>query len=161
MMEIKRYNKIIALLLVACMLFLLTAFDSADVKVYVNGMRVDQPAYIQDGSTYIPLRAVSETMGADVEWDAKTRSAYVSFTEDDAIAQIVADVSPSVVTIIGNHKSEGDVYKYNNPTAHGSGVIYKSNGHIITNAHVVKDIKNLTVVLNDGQSIAGKVLYSD
>ena len=161
MIEIKRYNKIIALLLVACMLFLLTAFDSADVKVYVNGMRVDQPAYIQDGSTYIPLRAVSETMGAEVEWDAKTRSAYVSFTEDDAIAQIVADVSPSVVTIIGNHKSEGDVYKYNNPTAHGSGVIYKSNGHIITNAHVVKDIKNLTVVLNDGQSLSGKVLYSD
>ena len=162
MIEIKAYRRIVALMLVlACSFFVLTAFDSADVKVYVNGMRIDSPAYIQDGSTYIPLRAVSESMGAEVEWDAQTRSAYVSFTEDDAIAQIVSDVSPSVVTIIGNHKSEGDVYKYNNPTAHGSGVIYKSNGHIITNAHVVKDIKNLTVVLNDGQSLAGKVLYVD
>lgn len=161
MVKIKRVRIFTALALVLCTLLLLTAFDSADVKVYVNGMRLNEPAYIKDGSTYIPLRAVSESMGAEVQWDAKTRSAYVSFTEDDAIAQIVSDVSPSVVTIIGNHKSEGDVYKYNNPTAHGSGVIYKSNGHILTNAHVVKDIKNLTVVLNDGQSVAGKVLYMD
>lgn len=161
MIKIKKYRIISALALILCTLLLLTAFDSPDVKVYVNGMRLNEPAYIKDGSTYIPLRAVSESMGAEVQWDAKTRSAYVSFTEDDAIAQIVSDISPSVVTIIGNHKSEGDTYKYNNPTAHGSGVIYKSNGHILTNAHVVKDIKNLTVVLNDGQSFSGKVLYMD
>lgn len=148
------------MILAVCSVLLLTSFESADVKVYVNGMRVNQPAYIQDGSTYIPLRAVSEAMGAEVEWDAKTRSAYVSFTEDDAIAQLVADVSPGVVTIVGNHVGDGDVYKYNNPTAHGSGVIYKSNGYIVTNAHVVENIKNLTVVLNDGTSVAGKVLLS-
>ena len=160
MITINTVKKITACALAVVAFFTLTSFDSADVKVYVNGMRVDQPAYIQDGSTYIPLRAVSETMGAEVTWDAKTRSAYVSFTEDDAIAQLVEDVSPSVVTIVGNYDAEGDVYKYNNPTAHGSGVIYKSNGYILTNAHVVDNIKNLTVVLNDGQSFAGKVLLS-
>lgn len=148
------------MILVLIALLLLASFDSADVKVYVNGMRVGQPAYIQDGKTYIPLRAVSEMMGAEVGWDSDTRSAYVSFSEDDAIAQLVANVSPGVVTIVGNYDSMGDVYKYNNPTAHGSGVIYKSNGYIITNAHVVENIKNLTVVLNDGQSVAGKVLIS-
>ena len=148
------------MILAVCSILLLTSFESADVKVYVNGMRVNQPAYIQDGSTYIPLRAVSETMGAEVEWDAKTRSVYVSYTEDDAVSKLVEDVSKSVVTIVGNYDGDGDVYKYNNPTAHGSGVIYKSNGYIITNAHVVENIKNLTVVLNDGQSLAGKVLLS-
>ena len=161
MVKINNFKRLTAVILCLCAVLLLTAFDSADVKVYVNGMRLDKPAYIQDGSTYIPLRAVSETMGAEVEWDAKTRSAYVSFTEDDAIARLVSDVSPSVVTIIGNYDGKEDVHRYNNPTAHGSGVIYKSNGHIITNAHVVKDIKNLTVVLNDGQSFSGKVLFSD
>ena len=100
-------------------------------------------------------------MGASVEWDAATESAYITFTEDDAIAKIVENTSPSVVTIVGNYQSGREEDKYNNLTAHGSGVIYKSNGYIITNAHVVKDLKNLTVVLSDGTLLAGKVVCSD
>jgi len=139
-----------------------TAFATQEqVKVYVNGMRLNETAILQNDRTYIPLRAVSEAMGAEVSWDGQSRSAYVSFTEDDAIAQLVSDISPSVVTIIGNYAGDGEVYKHINPTAHGSGVIYKSNGYIITNAHVVEDIVNLTVVLNDGTSLPAKVMISD
>lgn len=132
-----------------------------DVRVYVNGMRIHENVIMSDDRTYIPLRAVSEALGAEVEWDEESNSAYISFTEEDAVAKVVADVSPSVVTIVGNYASTDAVHTYNNPTMHGSGVIYKSNGHIITNAHVVKDIKNLTVVLNDGTMLPGNVLYSD
>ena len=64
-------------------------------------------------------------------------------------------------TIIGNAISNSASAQYNTPTAHGSGVIYKSNGHILTNAHVVQGIKNITVVLNNGESYPAKVLYSD
>lgn len=139
-----------------------TAFATQEqVKVYVNGMRLNETAIIQEDRTFIPLRAVSEAMGAQVDWDGQTRSAFVSFTEDDTIAQLVSDISPSVVTIIGNYAGDGEVYKHINPTAHGSGVIYKSNGYIITNAHVVEDIINLTVVLNDGTSLPAKVMCSD
>ncbi len=134
---------------------------SGDVRVYVNGMRLSANAIIYNDSTYVPLRAVSEALGAEVGWDGATRSASVAFTEDDAIAKLVADVSPSVVTIIGNYNTGNLASQYTNPTAHGSGVIYKSNGHIITNAHVVNGITNLTVVLNDGTLLPGKVLYSD
>lgn len=143
--------------------FVLAGIVSAkeDVRVYINGMRLQKDVILQNDTTYVPLRAVSEDLGAQVSWDEKTRSAYVTFTEDDAIAKLVSDVSPSVVTIVGNYDSSDAVYAYNNPTMHGTGVIYKSNGHIVTNAHVVEDIKNLTVVLSDGEMLPAKVLYSD
>lgn len=148
--------------LVAGML-LATGFTYAqdEVRVYVNGMRLDSDAILHNDRTYIPLRAVSEALGAEVGWDGNTNTAYVDFSEDDAIAKVVADISPSVVTIVGNYASDDVVSTYNKPTLHGSGVIYRSNGHIITNAHVVKDIKNLTVVLSDGSMFPGTVLYAD
>ena len=116
---------------------------------------------MQEDTTFVPIRAVSEALGARVLWDEASNSAFITFTDDDAIAKIVSDVSQSVVTIVGNYNDENLSVQYNNPTMHGTGVIYKSNGYIVTNAHVVKDIKNLTVVLNDGTVCPGNVLYLD
>lgn len=134
---------------------------SNDVRVYVNGTRLNEKVLVDNERTYIPLRAVGETMGASVSWDDSTKSAHITFTEDDAIAQIVANASPSVVTIVGNYQDGSAEDRFNNMTAHGSGVVYKSNGYIITNAHVIKDLKNLTVVLSDGTLLPGKVVCSD
>ena len=154
-------KRLLLFLLTAIFVLSSVAYASSNVRVYVNGMRVNEDVVLKNNTTYIPLRAVSEALGADVEWDGASRSAFITFTEEDAISKVVTDVSPSVVTIIGNYAGTGATNQYNNPTAHGSGVIYKSNGYIITNAHVVKDIKNLTVVLNDGQTFPGQVLFSD
>lgn len=51
--------------------------DSA--KAYVNGKEVtlDVPAIIISGRTMVPLRFVSEAMGAIVEWDGERRCAYI------------------------------------------------------------------------------------
>lgn len=130
-------------------------------KVYVNGTRVQEEATLVGSTTYVPLRTVCEALGANVSYDAASGSAFVTLSEDDAVAKVVENVSPSVVTIVGNYKSSATGSGYNNFTAHGSGVIYKSNGYIVTNAHVVKDIENLTVVLNNGELYPGKTLYSD
>lgn len=153
-------KKIISILMVIVVLSVMVCAQS-DVKVYVNGMRLNESTLLVNDRTYVPLRAVGETMGATVEWDEATESAYITFTEDDAIAKIVENTSPSVVTIVGNYQSGREEDKYNNLTAHGSGVVYKSNGYIITNAHVVKDLKNLTVVFSDGTLLSGKVVCSD
>lgn len=136
-------------------------YAQSAVRVYVNGIRVGEDGMLNNGLTFVPLRVVSEALGAEVTWDGNSKSAYVTFTENDAIAKVVEDVSPSVVTIIGNYDSTAASVQYNNPTMHGTGVVYKSNGYIITNAHVVKDIKNLTVVLYDGTTVPGTVLYLD
>lgn len=154
-------KKRILCLLIALFVFTTTAYASSTVRVYVNGMRIESDVVVKDSTTYIPLRAVSEALGANVEWVGESNSAFITFTEEEAISKVVSDVSPSVVTIIGNYAAGGTTNQFNNPTAHGSGVIYKSNGYILTNAHVVKNIKNLTVVLNDGQTFPGQVVFSD
>lgn len=136
-------------------------FAAPNVRIYVNNQRVQEDVIVKDQRTYIPLRAVTEAMGAEVLWNGDTSSVHITYSEDDAISKVVSDISPSVVTIVGNYASSMSSDAYNSPTMHGSGVIYKSNGYIITNAHVVEDIKNLTVVLNDGSVLPGKVLYSD
>lgn len=157
----KRYIKGILPFLLMMALTITVSYAQTQVRVYVNGMRVNENTFLHNDLTYIPLRAVSEALGATVSWDPETYSAHITFTEDDAIAKVVEDVSPSVVTIVGNYNSSGLANQYNNPTMHGTGVIYKANGHIITNAHVVKDIKNLTVVLSNGETYPGSVLYQD
>ena len=130
-------------------------------RVFVNGKKLDAEVIMKDDRIYVPLRAVNESLGAEVSWDGDARVAYVDFSEDDQLSKLVEEISPCVVAIIGNYNGKESEIQFNNPTIHGSGVVYKSNGYILTNAHVVKDIKNLTVILNDGTSLPGTVLYSD
>ena len=43
----------------------------------------------------------------------------------------------------------------------GSGFIYDTDGHIVTSAHVVENMKTVTVTMNDGTAFEGKVLGRD
>ena len=43
----------------------------------------------------------------------------------------------------------------------GSGFVYDKDGHIITSAHVVENMTTVTVTLNDGTALEGKVLGRD
>lgn len=47
----------------------------------VNGemIELDEGPMIRDGRTYVPLRFVTEALGAKVEWDSLTRSAKITF----------------------------------------------------------------------------------
>ena len=49
-----------------------------------NGNEV--PVFLYDGTTYVPLRAVSEAMGVDVSYDSATKTA-VLVTADKSVAQ--------------------------------------------------------------------------
>lgn len=46
-------------------------------------------------------------------------------------------------------------------TGSGSGVIFRSDGHLLTNAHVVEGATSVSVVLASGQELAARVLGSD
>lgn len=153
--------KKILIALVLVIVLAVTVCGQTDARVFVNGIRLNEAIIKHNSHVYVPLRAIAEALGLSVTWDGITGSAYVNFSEEDAIAKIVENASPGVVTIVGNYGGNSEMDKYNNLTAHGSGAVYKSNGYIVTNAHVVKDLKNLTVVFSDGTLMPGKVLCSD
>lgn len=45
----------------------------------VNGNYV--PAFISNGTTYVPIRAISELYGADVSWEQSTNTVYITYTD--------------------------------------------------------------------------------
>ena len=51
-----------------------------DSTMYINGTptELDAPACIIDDRTMVPLRAVSEAYGADVDWDGSTGTVYIT-----------------------------------------------------------------------------------
>lgn len=64
------------------------------------------------------------------------------------VPEVVDRLSPSVVTILTGNGL-------------GSGVVYRPDGLIVTNAHVVKGAQTVTVVFADGSRIEGTVLARD
>ena len=50
---------------------------SPNAKVGGKGKTLDQPAVLKDGRTLVPLRFVSETLGAQVKWDDPTQTVSI------------------------------------------------------------------------------------
>lgn len=88
------------------------------VTVYMNGEKLDMTdvngnlvsAFVYNGTTYLPARAISEANGKDVEWDGETRSVYIkdkanpgtSDTEQKEAATVyfTKDISPEALVKI-------------------------------------------------------------
>lgn len=68
-------------LFVALVITLVLTALAADqiVSVYIDGERqsFDPAARVHDGRTYAPLRASSESVGADVDWKAEQQMAVI------------------------------------------------------------------------------------
>ena len=55
------------------------ALADKSLSIFINGNAIDSSAaYIEDGRTYIPLRAVAEALGADVLWNEADYSIDIS-----------------------------------------------------------------------------------
>src|SRR5215212_5648228 len=87
-------------------------------------------------------------------------SAPSGVPSDEPVAKVASVLSPSVVQInvsgiqetpLGAQKEEGI----------GSGVIYRSDGYIITNNHVVEGSRNVEVAFADGSTEKGQVVGTD
>lgn len=50
-----------------------------EIQVFVNGFRLDVPTVNVGGRTLVPLRAIFEALGAEVEWDGATRTASATW----------------------------------------------------------------------------------
>nr|WP_249716899.1 trypsin-like peptidase domain-containing protein [Paenibacillus sp. J45TS6] len=109
---------------------------------------------------YINSKEVLAKIGGTGKYDSKTGK-YI-YTAKDQVPDVIDNVSPSVVGIIGRAVEGGETggsERYN--LAHGTGVIIKSNGWIVTNAHVIDGLTEAVVVTSDGKSYKIVKSYSD
>ncbi len=71
------------------LLYRLTIPEGADVPTVAYHIStapfvmLDVPAKEIDGRTLVPLRAVSDALGAEVEWDEAAQAVYLTCTEED------------------------------------------------------------------------------
>ena len=92
-----------------------------------------------------------------------TQPLPISIDESSAIIRAAEKVSPAIVTIAvsGAAADPNDPFSGVPQSGVGSGVIFDSNGWIITNKHVAADAQTLTVTLEDGREFPGKVYGID
>ncbi|WP_314590284.1 trypsin-like peptidase domain-containing protein [Paenibacillus terrigena] len=107
-------------------------------------------AKVVNGQVYVKASSLVSQLGGQGVYDAKSQT--YQYKAGNSVPSIVKKLSPSVVAIIGK-VSEGEVDtsdRYN--LAHGTGVVLKKDGWIVTNAHVVSGLKHAVVVTSDGKS---------
>lgn len=114
---------------------------------------LDVPAQIINGRTLVPLRFVSEALGATVNWDGTAKT--VTIFSDKAPSQkerkklsseeIVELIQPSVVLI-------------QTQRGQGSGFFVSADGEIVTNAHMVRGSQWITVTTADGQTYSAAII---
>lgn len=94
---------------------------ASQINLVVNGKTVtDVEAKVIDGSTYVPLRAVSTMLGAEVSYDSATKTAYVNLgqpvdtsvdtkTENSsAFTNVIAQLNTSTVKTTIKEDAESD-----------------------------------------------------
>lgn len=155
MKELKIVYRSAGLTAAACLLASTFMFTSE-----VNAASVSLDAKQEDGQIYINSKEVLAKLGGTGKYDSKTGK-YI-YTAKDQVPDVVDNVSPSVVGIIGRAEDgveTGGSDRYN--LAHGTGVIIKSSGWIVTNAHVIDGLTEAVVVTSDGKSYKIVKSYSD
>ncbi|MEU6036169.1 trypsin-like peptidase domain-containing protein [Actinomadura sp. NPDC047616] len=91
--------------------------------------------------------------GGETVYSSPTAVSGASNKNATATAQTAAAVQPSVVSIQAQTAT--------GQTAGGSGVILRSDGVILTNAHVVEDTAQIAVKFSDGRTASARLLGAD
>lgn len=111
----KRLSKliIIFLILICASAAFASYSQSENINIYVDGRKIffpDQRPFVNSsGKVLVPLRFVSETLGADVEWNALKQRVNISHDSLEIILDIVKPGTP----LNGNVK--GDITTLDNP----------------------------------------------
>lgn len=94
---------------------------------------------------------------------AEARSVtQVSIQEDSAVIDAVQKVRPAVVTVVSDLPLQRDARgRIIESASAGSGVIIDPRGYIVTNEHVVRGAREVTVILASGEERPASILGHD
>ncbi len=116
----KKRNIQIALALVLTLVFTCAAYASVNqvqktlhynnIKITLDGKDItptNSEPFIIDGSTYLPVRAVSEALGLDVQWDGATNTVVLSSTPKQEVTETVDKDGATAESILLELKTSG------------------------------------------------------
>lgn len=149
--------KILCFVLIMLGIFCSTAAAAGNVKLVIDGKQAGNAVKIINGKTYIDVDSLSALNNVTV----KKGSQSIDISTTNA-SDIISKVGSSVVGIIGKLKeSSADYNEQTDNLVFGTGVIYRSDGYIITNAHVVKDMDTIVVVLSNSKPYKARLKAID
>ncbi len=75
----------------------LNSANNSGIAININGkfLETDQPPVIENGRTLVPLRAIGEALGCEVNWENESKTAI--FTQGDVKAEITVGKSSILV----------------------------------------------------------------
>lgn len=119
---------------------------STGIRIYVNDSQINPTdsagnpieAFIYNGTTYLPVRAISDALGTPVQWDGSTQSVYIGRHTSSAPAAYLSQMdyfkktrSWSFDKIIkdnlGNEHTHS-IYRTSDYANVSGGITYKLNG---------------------------------
>ena len=124
-----------------------------------RSLKVQRPSWLTVAVLVVGVLAVvlfiTNGEGAG-EARAQNSDPSSSISEDEPVAQAASTVGPSAVQIdvLGNDNEGGG-------QGVGSGVVYREDGYIVTNNHVVEGAGEVEVVFADGSREAAEVVGGD
>lgn len=144
-MQMKKMTKILLSAGVAVSLFLGGCTQASGLNVF------DTMKKLQEKTT---KPAAAETRKEEPKVQAG--SARLS-----PIVRAAQKVGPAVVGITNKRTARDFFNRLVDTSGTGSGVIYKADGYIVTNHHVIDGAKEIIVQLSDGRELPAKLLGSD
>lgn len=112
------------------------------------------PLELLKGEFRIPQRQVIVT-------EKVTPQAIEKMHAQDLVISVARKVKPSVVFIRTQGVVATPFHEGLKVPGEGSGVIYRSDGYILTNDHVVRDVTEINVILASGEELKGRVIGTD
>ncbi len=83
------------------------SISAGDPVMYRNGgaIALDSPAVIIDGRTLVPVRALSEAFGCEVNWNSSARTVFIVSEENTGqfIPELVPEYSGSAYTVMNDN----------------------------------------------------------
>jgi S1-C subfamily serine protease len=107
------------------------------------------------------LIVLSTSLLMTVQYHAKAQKLAVLGSEDHYLNQLFRRIENSVVQVTRIIPAANSENPEGNSSALGSGIVYDTNGHIITNNHVVDNAKTVDVTFIDGNRYTAKVVGTD
>ncbi len=81
--------------------------------------------------------------------------------EDEPVAQVAAQVGPSVVQVNVQAVQRNQFGGTQEARGLGSGVIYRRDGYVVTNNHVVQGAREVNIAFADGSTESGEIVGTD